>query len=246
MPADAPEAPPLLSAAYRSTAAVAARVRDVFIEESTVVLHNFLDKDVHAALLASLRDATWAQSGPAHRRHHDVLAKGAQRPIHSLWLMCGGIYTEKEAVTSPTQSVTSQLTSYFESTSFRDLVRALTGLDGLSSHAPLSVSRFLIGHYTLVHDDDVITYPPGLDVIYFADGDGSMDDAGVAQSGGDIVYTSEEDTLLTLRPVPNSLALVMRDEGVFRFVRFRNSAGEKGSQQIMFQLQCYEDEISKE
>jgi hypothetical protein len=39
------------------------------------------------------------------------------------------------------------------------------------------------------------------------------------------VYVAEKEALLTVPPVANALLLVLRDEGVLRFVRYANHHG---------------------
>lgn len=41
-------------------------------------------------------------------------------------------------------------------------------------------------------------------------------------AGGEMVYMAEQEHLLSVPPVGNSLSVVLRDDGVMRFVRFAN------------------------
>ena len=132
-------------------------------------------------------------------------------------------------------AIVSDLLAFLKSTPFALYLSDIVALTPESVTAELS--RWRHGAYTLVHDDAV--EPPGLDVVLSIVPAGG-DAAWPADAGGEAVYISEDDVLLTSEPASNVLEVVLRDEGVLRFVRFVNArAGDRERWDVSLVFQAH-------
>ncbi|KAJ2354503.1 putative component of NuA3 histone acetyltransferase complex [Coemansia sp. RSA 2618] len=138
-----------------------------------------------------------------------------------------------EPPASDPESVTHGLLAFLRSEQFARVLESLTSLE--LAQASQQVRRFAHGHYTLVHDH--VREPAGLDAVLSL-GAGEWQDAW----GGAMHYVADTDELLRVNPMPNSLSLVMRDEGTLRFVKYVNHTAEETRDEISMVFIEKEDE----
>ena len=118
--------------------------------------------------------------------------------------------------------------SMTNSTSFTNWINSLTGMD-VDANFKSELKQFNAGNYTLLHDN--AREEPGLDMLLSLMPQCEWDESW----GGDVVYLDNDDeALLNLYPVSNSMALVYRDEGVMRFVRYINHHAGHNSRTNLF------------
>ncbi|KAJ2777226.1 putative component of NuA3 histone acetyltransferase complex [Coemansia javaensis] len=189
-----------ISAEYRKPD-VQARVQDVFLEQSSVELRDFVAPAVFGAALAELQAAAWATT---------------RKPAH----VCRHLETQPAAGT-----VLAGLCGFLRSASFGRFLERVTGLE--LAGASQQVRRFERGHYTLVNDQALD--PDGLDAVLCMAAPGAQ----WGESwGGATHYIADQDELLRISPEPNSLSLVLRDEGTLRFVKYVNHMAQAARQDI--------------
>ncbi|KAJ2016247.1 putative component of NuA3 histone acetyltransferase complex [Coemansia sp. S85] len=112
------------------------RIQDMFLDQSSVQLQQFIAPDVYAQILAE--SDPWSTAtllGPPHLRRY------------------------LEATPAPASKL-SALLAFLRSSSFARLLAKLTSIDTVA--AAQQLRRFEHGHYTLIHDE--VQEPFGLDV----------------------------------------------------------------------------------
>ncbi|KAJ3087002.1 Prolyl 3-hydroxylase ogfod1, partial [Quaeritorhiza haematococci] len=179
------------------------RVRDIFLETSSVELRSFLREDIYQNLIQSASTRPWNKMvGPANVRCYalEEVIKG----------------TQDEAGESDELFSMGELMA---SKSFRSWLENLTQLDLAREPVPgsLQARKFSEGCFTLLHDDAI--EPPGLDVLFTLESpqgassasstangkewDGEWDESW----GGTTHYVAGPETLLTIAPHRNTLSL---------------------------------------
>ncbi|KAJ2754001.1 putative component of NuA3 histone acetyltransferase complex [Coemansia pectinata] len=175
------------------------QIQDMFLDQSSVQLRQFLLPDVYAQIIAEA-DSPSTLLGPPHLRRY------------------------LELVPPPTSTLAALL-AFLRSSTFAQLLTALTSIDTVAASQQLR--RFEHGHYTLIHDQ--VQEPFGLDVsLSLQPTDLEWDDAW----GGATHYIADKDELLRIAPEANSLSLVLRDEGTLRFVKFLNHMAPVSRQEV--------------
>ncbi|KAJ2080623.1 putative component of NuA3 histone acetyltransferase complex [Coemansia sp. RSA 988] len=126
-------------------------------------------------------------------------------------------------------SANGELALFLRSDSFARFLTQLTSLD--YSRVSQQIRKFEKGHYTLINDQALEPY--GLDVILTLDPAVETENVSWDVSwGGATHYIADKDELLHIVPQTNSLALVLRDEGTLRFVKYLNSMAQRTRQDI--------------
>ncbi|PIA15265.1 hypothetical protein COEREDRAFT_82227 [Coemansia reversa NRRL 1564] len=136
-------------------------------------------------------------------------------------------------------SVTEELLLFLRSGSFGRFLTQLTSLD--YSRVSQQIRKFDKGDYTLINDQAL--EPNGLDVIMFLDNLEEPDNVWNTSWGGTIHYIADKDELLRIVPQSNSLALVLRDEGTLRFVKYVNFMAQRPRKEIS--MTFIEDDTSQ-
>ncbi|KAJ1937946.1 putative component of NuA3 histone acetyltransferase complex [Linderina macrospora] len=172
------------------------------MEQSSVELRDFLRPDVFETISKELSDAFWSEAP-----------------------LMGPPNVRQYLAAKPTTPVVKDLARFLRSTKFASLLKSLTSLDVIKGSQELR--RFSRGHYTLIHDQAL--EPTGLDVTLSLTQKTEWDDE---EWGGATHYIADADELLRIQPATNSLALVLRDEGVLRFVKYLNHLAEQDRQEI--------------
>lgn len=198
-------------------------IRQVFQEQSSVQLDNWMTPTWLERLYHDIFNARWSSVGPANRRHYE---RYVEEEIRTEELSLS--YLER----------TRRLWSSYE---FLNWLEWITGL----SWEPLTseIRRLQPGDYTLLADlDDIISsnfdtdqetshISHILDVIFF------MDAAHTPQSDGShevdpsviktetfletpLIYVSGKDPLLTIQPKSNSLVLIYREHDIHYFQKY--------------------------
>ncbi|KAL0485386.1 prolyl 3-hydroxylase [Acrasis kona] len=173
------------------------KIIKLFARNSSINLVDFLRKDklkqITEELTRQVGIGGFKTVGPANRRHY-------------------GKWTESENESN----VISQLTHLFRSKEFAEFLGQVTKYDILKQN--VKCRRFANNDYTLAHD--ISKDQVRLDVVLTV-----LDNKVVSSDpshGGAIVYMNEDEELLSVLPVDNSLSIVMRDVGVMQFVKFVN------------------------
>jgi Rps23 Pro-64 3,4-dihydroxylase Tpa1-like proline 4-hydroxylase len=172
------------------------QVMEMFSNNSSIELVDFLKKDKLVQIMSELKqkDSRWKMVGPANRRHF-------------------GIYQSEE-------NTLQQLTQLFSSREFAKFLAELTQHEILKYD--VKTRRFGNNCYTLVHDTP--HEETRMDVVLCLLVP-HQDDSAISwdvQHGGGCVYMDEDNELLSILPVHNSLSIVLREEGVMQFVKFVN------------------------
>ncbi|XP_041359962.1 prolyl 3-hydroxylase OGFOD1-like [Gigantopelta aegis] len=202
-------------------------IRETFESDSEIQLQDFLQSKKYSELLLALRsqNVEWNSRGPAHKRN----------------------YCTCDTTNQPT--IVQDCVRFFQSDAMFLILSNLTGLklhelasvsdsdsdqDGESSSARgedcstnksdtprcgSEVRQWSHGNYTLVHDTDRDISQVALDTVLSI---GCKD--WQPNYGGFTSYIAkeEDEELLTVYPVENSLALVYRDVSTLRFVKHIN------------------------
>lgn len=182
------------------------RIQETFLEQSSVELRQFIQPSIYAQIQAELdtNQSLWRpKSAPAHLCHYLELDP---HPLSTLHALC----------------------RFLRSSVFAHFLHSLASLD--FTEITQQVRRFDPGHYTLIHDQALD--PDGLDVCLSLNPPtlGVWDDQAW---GGATHYIADTDELLRIVPKPNSLSLVLRDEGTLRFVKYLNQrAPDSGCRDI--------------
>ncbi|KCV70737.1 hypothetical protein H696_03088 [Fonticula alba] len=228
------------------SARMAENIRSAFLGQGSIELRQFLTPTAHGRVLGALAarrrrlcepGAADCQVGPANRRHLRLLgslgegpgsAKEADALDELMRLLAGADFARLVGI----------LTGLADG----------SGASALAHRTAVSSLMFSHGDYTLVHDhvteheglDLELSFvlpplgaaeaEPALDTAWpeLAAGDDdddesqSEDEDGPKQTsvGGELVYLTADDTLLSSDPAPNNLLLVLRTEGVMRFTRY--------------------------
>jgi Rps23 Pro-64 3,4-dihydroxylase Tpa1-like proline 4-hydroxylase len=176
-----------------------AMLQGAFCDQAYLVLREFIQPQLFKELMKAA--VKFTHVGPANVQSFSKLYK------------CDDIWT--------------QILSWFQSEQFKHFLESITGLN-LSVLTDISMRKFSIGDYTLVHDQ--ILDPLGLDVIFsfpsFAPDNKEWNDSW----GGQLQYVYEQDSIFTHTPQRNELVLVYRsDHEVHKFVKYinRSSCGER-------------------
>ncbi|KAL1925038.1 uncharacterized protein VTP21DRAFT_4692 [Calcarisporiella thermophila] len=177
-----------------------ASVRSVFVEKSCVELQKFLKEDIYQRLIESLGMINWSVVGPANVRRYYTPVPPSQDP----W-------------TTPSSrlQLIRQIQAVFSSERFAKYIYKITHVNVAKVH--VEYRQFQEGCYTLLHDN--AQEPLGMDVTLFllpTDAEWNVD-----EWDGQTHYVATE-TLLTVSPRPNTLSIVLRDEGTSRFVKLVN------------------------
>ena len=117
----------------------------------------------------------------------------------------------------------TRLDGFLKSVEFHDYISKLTDTKTLPSKQ-LEKRKFTHGCYTLLHDG--VSSKSGLDVF-------------LQMTGGEeneIVYVAGKETLIKVSSGVNTLSLVLRDEGVMRFVKYFAKRNNDGEDKIDFEL----------
>ncbi|ORX69427.1 hypothetical protein DL89DRAFT_322800 [Linderina pennispora] len=163
------------------------RILDALMEQSSVELRDFLRSDVFEKVSQELSDGFWSEAP-----------------------LMGPPNLRQYLAAEPTTPLVKDLAGFLRSKSFASLLKSLTSLDLIKGSQELR--KFSHGHYTLIHDQAL--EPNGLDVTLSLTQKTDWDDEAW---GGATHYIADADELLRIQPATNSLALVLRDEGVLRF-----------------------------
>ncbi|RUP23230.1 hypothetical protein BC936DRAFT_139034 [Jimgerdemannia flammicorona] len=198
-------------------------IRDIFLERSSIELQKFLRPEIYDQLLHEFDDGTaqWDPTpiGPAFVRRYRRL-----RP-------------------APPTSTLSRLHTFFTSSAFATFLTTVTNLRPTAHNS--EVRCFAHGDYTLLHDHAIER--EGLDVVFAMPRVPGEEEAGWDERwGGRTHYVADAENLLTMVPTANTLSVVLRDEGVQRFVKYVNcetktKEGEKMAERREISLIFYED-----
>ncbi|KAF8938756.1 Oxoglutarate and iron-dependent oxygenase degradation C-term-domain-containing protein [Dissophora ornata] len=215
---DQPDASPesLLNPDYLSTSSIQ-NICNVFSDQSSIELQQFLKPDIYKALLEELEvlgpvegaqaeQPLWdEQMGPSHVRKYSRISHRNQSRI-------------------PT--TLRRVQQLFASKVFEEYLTKISSLSFLSANTELRM--FKKGDYTLLHDhalernglDVVFSFPFLPDLQQESNPAGEWDEKWGA---GATHYVADKANLLTLYPKHNTLTMVLRDEGTLRFVRYLNA-----------------------
>lgn len=204
-------------------------IRKRFEEDSEIELTDFLQDEKYEALVAALKSPTiqWQLLGPANkRRYHQAdetnlppIVQEYLRVIHSdaVFLVLSNLTGLKLHPLAPMsddeeEGGASGSGANESSTSNRDAPK--------NPKCRSELRKWQHGSYTLAHDTDMEAADFALDSMLFID-------CGSDWSFGNGGYTSyiakgEDEELLSVTPLGNSLALVYRDKGTTRFVKHLN------------------------
>ncbi|KAJ2807966.1 putative component of NuA3 histone acetyltransferase complex [Coemansia guatemalensis] len=183
------------------SANVQTKIQATFLEQSSVELRDFLRPEVYSNFIATLTPELWATSNQRGPAH---VSKYLETPA------------------------TGDLALFLRSASFARFLTQLTSLD--YSNVSQQIRKFEKGHYTLINDQAL--EPCGLDATLFLGSALETDNVPWDVSwGGATHYIADKDELLRIVPQPNSLALVLRDEGTLRFVKYLNFMAQQRSRQ---------------
>ncbi|KAG0301089.1 Prolyl 3-hydroxylase ogfod1 [Dissophora globulifera] len=203
----------LLNPDYLSKSSIQ-NICNVFSDQSSIELQQFLKPDIYKALLDELEalgaeegaqtdQALWdEQMGPRHVRKYNRISHSNLARI------------------PPTLRRIQQL---FSSKVFEAYLNNIANLSFLSANTELRM--FKRGDYTLLHDHAL--EKNGLDVVFsfpYLPSSPQTPSKSVEwdeKSGdGATHYVADKANLLTLYPKHNTLTMVLRDEGTLRFVRY--------------------------
>jgi Rps23 Pro-64 3,4-dihydroxylase Tpa1-like proline 4-hydroxylase len=171
-----------------------AKIVESFAENSSIELVDFIRKDKLVQLAAELKQTKWKTVGPANRRHYGA------------WEGQG--------------SLIQGINKVFQSQEMAKFLTQLTQHEILKQN--VKTRKFDNNCYTLVHDASADV--AGLDVALCLLVP-KQDDVPVGWNvshGGIFVYMSEDEELLSVFPVHNSLSIVLREPTVMQFVKFVN------------------------
>ncbi|KAJ2487110.1 putative component of NuA3 histone acetyltransferase complex [Coemansia sp. RSA 2320] len=187
------------------------QICDSFLDQSSIELRHFLRTEMYDQIISETKSSdfwsTASLKGPTHLRK----------------------YLEATPSSDSTPKL-FDLARFLCSASFARLLTALTSIDFVNASQQLR--KFEHGHYTLIHDQ--VPEPFGLDVTLSLQphAEGSDQSSWIESWGGATHYIADKDELLRINPEPNSLSLVLRDEGTLRFVKFLNHTASQSRQEI--------------
>ncbi|GMT14810.1 hypothetical protein PFISCL1PPCAC_6107, partial [Pristionchus fissidentatus] len=177
-----------------------AQAKLFFNEESEIMVNDFVEESLNAAVAESLAKTKFVPMGPPSKRH----------------LM--------RADSSSLKGAAKSLYTILASSSFALYLTHLTGIELDETRMSLQVYRLETGSYSISGDEELEESNKDgycLDCSLFIGGEGWDDSA-----GGVIVYAGKGDTqeLIRIQPSGRSLALVLREPDVYSFLKYANSA----------------------
>ncbi|KAI9142024.1 Oxoglutarate and iron-dependent oxygenase degradation C-term-domain-containing protein [Paraphysoderma sedebokerense] len=178
-----------------------------FIDTSSITLQDFLRSDFYDAVskeFANPLTKFTPNLGPPHSQSFQLIASIPP--------------TLSSSESSP--SLIKELYNLLSSPPFLRLLSSITNLS--FSMLRSSIRRFIPGNYTLIHDH--FKEPLGLDftLYVFPPSPSNHSPEWDEEFGGGMYYLAEgiDEVLCSVIPKENALCLVLRDEGVRRFVRY--------------------------
>eukprot|EP00467_Chlorarachnion_reptans_P005291 CAMPEP_0114529280 /NCGR_PEP_ID=MMETSP0109-20121206/24739_1 /TAXON_ID=29199 /ORGANISM="Chlorarachnion reptans, Strain CCCM449" /LENGTH=505 /DNA_ID=CAMNT_0001711649 /DNA_START=215 /DNA_END=1732 /DNA_ORIENTATION=- len=202
------------------------KIRQAFLEESSIDLRNFLRKDKFESLSSALYKLTrWRHVGPFHKMNYLAWNDSANPGMD-------------EGECKEAETIVEGFRKFMCSEQLRGLLGELTGitLKGVA----IQIRKFGEGHYTLAHDDEPFMKEEGLDVVLCCTNPAHVWDL---KTGGSMHYIDGEEELLTIEASSNTLSLVYRAEpGTSRFVKYVNAKAPAPRIDIACTFRCEEDE----
>eukprot|EP01135_Chromosphaera_perkinsii_P005502 Nk52_evm51s352 gene=Nk52_evmTU51s352 len=157
-------------------------IQDKFLEDSSIELKSFFDKEFIANITSELkhRSLVWEREGPANKKWFSKLN------VSSL---------QKD-------SYLKTLLEFSCSEDFQNILNSMTGLS--LSQLSVEIQKFDHGDYTLLYDGQHAG--EGADIFLYLD----CEEWGEA-FGGTVRYVSDNEELMRICPDKNSLSIVFRD-----------------------------------
>ncbi|XP_069127240.1 prolyl 3-hydroxylase OGFOD1-like isoform X2 [Argopecten irradians] len=205
-----------------------------FEEESQIELQNFLQNSKYEQLKNALQKCdSWTPRGPANKRCYSVL-DGSQEIVEecrrvlqsdAMFLVLSNLTGLKLHELAPESD-----------TDDSDKEEATTnGTKGQPCFC-CQVRRWRQGSYTLVHDNEIEGDRDfALDVILYVGCEGWEPDQGGITS---YIARGEDEELLSVSPVENSLALVYRGQDTLHFVKHLNARSLKLPKKEFYDICC--------
>lgn len=131
------------------------------------------------------------------------------------WSQKGPANRRQYSISLPS-GVLAKFEQLLTSTEFAQYLKQLTGFS--PQYYASELRRFSHSDYTLLHDR--VAHQSGLDAYFFSHPHWKE------EMGGVLTYLDGDEELVTLIPHENSFALVMRNKGVQRFVKYLNAQAE--------------------
>ncbi|XP_005095916.1 prolyl 3-hydroxylase OGFOD1 [Aplysia californica] len=203
-------------------------IRHRFEQDSEIELTDFLQVEKYDELMLALQDSTvrWKLLGPANKRNYYVADKSDVPQIVAEYLRV----IQSDAVFLVLSNLTGlKLHSLAPLSEGEEGAAAASNGNGESSKSNGDVSnpryrsevrKWEHGCYTLAHDTDSEAFDFALDSMLYIDcgKEWSFENGGYTS----YIAKGEDDELLSVGPVGNSLALVYRDKDTMRFVKHLN------------------------
>ncbi|KAG0363819.1 Oxoglutarate and iron-dependent oxygenase degradation C-term-domain-containing protein [Gamsiella multidivaricata] len=207
----------LLNPDYLSKSSID-NICNVFSDQSSIELQQFLKPEIYKALLDELEPLDAEKGAQAVRPLWDE----QMGPRHVRNYM--RVSTKNQSTIPPTLA---RVQALFSSKAFETYMTKIANLSFLSAYTELRM--FKKGDYTLLHDHALERN--GLDVVFsfpFIPSSKQTSSSKLPEweeswGAGATHYVADKVNLLTLYPKHNTLTLVLRDEGTMRFVRFLNA-----------------------
>lgn len=206
------------------------QIRDHFAEMSFIDLRKVLKVDLYNKMFKELRSVFENPSfcdtvGPPNSKLHEAV---------DIAHLLADESNEYPSIKSLLQFLISEQFSYWLS--------QITQLD-LNSSVDVEFRNFKSSCYTLLNDKH-INYSKKSSLELCFNLTSPVCREWKEHYGGDLVYLDEEDSLLNAYPNPNSMLLVLRDEGVLRFVRYLNHKAKFERTDLFLQFDILESDDS--
>lgn len=211
---------------------IVVQIQSQFQDDSEIHLDDFLRPDKCKALEEALTgpEVLWSQCGP--RNHRWTLEQPT--PMPPIVEECLRVFGSEAMFLVLSNLTGLKLHELAEGSSSEDEAGGSQAPDrptAKSSNGPRctqAVHKWSHGTYTLAYDHDLRSEECALEAVLYLNCKDWED-----EYGGFTTYIAKgvEEEVLTLTPTRNSLALVYRDEGLFRFVKHVNHRVTKRSRE---------------
>jgi len=193
-------------------------IRTRFEEDSEIELTDFLQPEKYKELTRALRSSSvnWNLVGPANKRKYYEADKGDIPPVLAEYLRV----IQSDAVFLVLSNLTGLKLHSMAPGSDSDASDGAGPSVEVNPRCRTEVRRWEHGCYTLAHDTDTEMFEFALDTMLYVDcsKDWTFDTGGYTS----YIVKGEDEQLLSVEPVGNSLALVYRDKSTMRFVKHLN------------------------
>jgi Rps23 Pro-64 3,4-dihydroxylase Tpa1-like proline 4-hydroxylase len=193
------------------------RIKTAFVDDSSIQLQHFLLKDRYEMLVQELTALK------------KVSVTSLLGQVETYCPKTVGKYTSWLQTNSNLSNNLYNFLSFFKSIEFLEYLKTITNL-ALRKCPVSELRKFERGDYTLIHDK--FLPPVGLDML-FTMPTGEWKE----EYGGMTHYLIEKEPVLSLEPQMNTLNLVYRDEGVYKFVKFVNGDASEQSYDLHYIFQ---------